>query len=133
MSRGLTLLLDESKESLNGISFSTRGYNDRGNSEDLALLTAIIPANDANPLNEDPPALTPELSWGIKVVEEVNISGCVREYTTPIMIENIEDLKINFFSEYIFLKSSTKSISSILSFINYKLCINAIIETKLVV
>ena len=35
----------------------------------------LIPARDASPLNDEPPVLTPELSWGIKVVVEVNSFG----------------------------------------------------------
>ena len=69
------LIFDESKSSLNGIPFTTWGYKDGGNSEELSILPILIPAIEARPLKDDPPDFTPELNCGIKVVEEVNSFG----------------------------------------------------------
>ena len=58
-----------------GIPFTTCGYKVGGNSEELSILPILIPASEAKPLKDDPPALTPELNCGIKVVDEVNSFG----------------------------------------------------------
>ena len=49
----------------------TWGYNVGGNSDEPSTALKFIPANEARPLRDDPAAFTSELSWGIKVVDDV--------------------------------------------------------------
>ena len=63
---------------------------------ELSMLPILIPASEASPLSDDPPVFTPELSWGMKVVEDVNSLGWNKAKTTPNNAANIDDLNINF-------------------------------------
>ena len=61
---------DESKSSLKESHLQLEDTKLEGNSEELSILPILIPASEARPLKDDPPALTPELNCGIKVVEK---------------------------------------------------------------
>ena len=99
MSSLLTWIFDERSSNLKGTLSTTCGYNVGGNSDEPSIPPKLIPAREASPLKEEDPVFTSELSWGIKVVEDVNSLGWNKAKTTPNNAANIEVLNINFLLE----------------------------------
>ena len=94
----LILTDDERSFSLKGTLSMTCGYNVGGNSDEPSTPPKLIPANDARPLRDDFPVFISELSWGIKVVDDVYWFGWISANNTPITAAIIDDLIMNCIS-----------------------------------
>ena len=75
----------------------TWGYNVGGNSDEPSTPPKFIPASEARPPRDDPPAFISVLSWGIKVVDDVYWFGWVSADIIPMKTAIIDDLIMNFF------------------------------------